>query len=92
MFNVRSLKKEVLIVVAKELCEEDDETHRAVNLKKLIENCDTSKNDLDFVKEFIITTVNDRILMEKRDSELVKIERKNAKEVKGNYWSLRKLN
>ena len=57
------MKKEDLFIIAKELGEEVDETCIVVDLKKIIENCDTYKNDLDFVKDFIITTVNDSVFV-----------------------------
>lgn len=74
MFNVKHLKKQDLIVVASELGLEVKTDDKLADIKKKIELCEQFKNDFEFVKEFLNSTVEERLAQEKQSLEITKNE------------------
>ncbi|KAF8795972.1 hypothetical protein HNY73_000409 [Argiope bruennichi] len=74
----KNTKKKDLIIVAEAIGEVVPEKTNIVKLKQIIENSQAAKDDLEFVKDIIISTVEEREKIEAE--ERGKIEVKRARE------------
>ncbi|KAF8785219.1 hypothetical protein HNY73_010791 [Argiope bruennichi] len=71
----KNTKKKDLIIVAEAIGEVVPEKTNIVKLKQIIENSQAAKDDLEFVKDIIISTVEEREKIEAEERGKIKAER-----------------
>ncbi|KAF8795205.1 hypothetical protein HNY73_003080 [Argiope bruennichi] len=71
----KNTKKKDLIIVAEAIGEVVPEKTNAVQLKQIMENCQSAKDDLEFVKDIIISTVEEREKIEAEERGKIEAER-----------------
>ncbi|KAF8773460.1 hypothetical protein HNY73_016122 [Argiope bruennichi] len=76
----KNTKKKDLIIVAEAIGEVVPEKTNIVQLKQIIENSQAAKDDLEFVKDIIISTVEEREKIEAEERGKIEAERAREKE------------